>query len=159
MKYPKHLLLLIAISAALSCKRSDSNTNQLALLDSVPETKYFNTDPFAGKHSGINGIWEVVGTAGGIHGGGYPPDFDLLLVKPNAIFGIVRNDSLLASGKIEIQSDTLSDLLVHFIPGDSLPPTIQILWDYEKYLLLKSDTLVLFSPCCDRYDTILKRVE
>ena len=117
------------------------------------------TDPFAGKYSGINGIWEVVGTAGGIHGGGYPPDFELLLVKPNAIFGIVRNDSLLASGKIEIQSDTLSDLLVHFIPGDSLPPTIQILWDYEKYLIVKSDTLVLFSPCCDRYDTILKKVE
>lgn len=150
---------LLFFSALLSCCRNDCETNLLAPLDAIPETKYFGSDPFSDKHSDIYGAWKVVGTAGGIHGGGYAPDFDLLLVKPNAIFGIVRNDSLLTTGKIAVQNDPDFDLLVYFLSEDSNSTNIQLLWDYEKYIEFKSDTLFLRSPCCDRFDTILKRMQ
>ena len=34
----------------------------------------------------IYGTWEVINTSCGIHGAGYIPDFEYLVVKPNAIF-------------------------------------------------------------------------
>lgn len=150
------LLFCLVLSA---CGDGQDDGVHFPHLDAIPATQYYSADPLAPKHAGVYGAWKVVGTSGGFHGGGYPPDFDYLLVKPNAIFGIVRHDSLLTSGKIVVQNDPAFDLLVHLISEDSNSINIQIIQDYEKFVVFQSDTMYLYSTCCDRYDTVLKRVE
>ncbi len=156
------LLAFGILFTSVSCKKDNLGQGLLDLLDNIPADKYYATDPLQDDAGQLYGVWEVTGTSGGITGGGYTQDFDYLLVKPNAIFGIVRNDSLLATGKVELQDSTATEPLVHFLADDTEgnTPPIQLLQDYEKFLIFQSsDSLHLFSPCCDRFDTHLKKIE
>ncbi|MDP4228352.1 MAG: hypothetical protein Q8910_18525, partial [Bacteroidota bacterium] len=105
----------------------------------------------------IYGDWRVTGTSGGFTGMGYRKDFDYLVLKPNGIFGIIRNDSLIAFGKMIVSQDN-NGLLCRFSPEK--PAQIELLSDPEKYLnIVSMDSLNLYAPCCDRFNTHLIRVK
>ena len=100
LKQVRHFLSILFITLCfVGCK-----TEEIALkaLDAIPETKYYPTDIIPEQLSGIYGVWKVVRTSGGFTGSGYTKDFDYLILKKNGIFGIVRNDSLLTSGKLTL---------------------------------------------------------
>ena len=129
-------------------------------LDSIASQKYYPSEIFNETHIAVNGIWKVIGTSGGIAGSGYKSDFNYLIIKPNGIFGIVRNDSLITTGKILIKNQSDSELYVDFVPEiDPDQVRIQMIYDSEKYIELRTDTLNLNAPCCDRFNTHLKRVK
>lgn len=142
-----------------NCQKEETSAGYLHLLDHISALQYYPEDPFANNYSYLNGVWEVIGTSGGFHGGGYPPDFDYLLIKPNAIFGIVRNDSLLAAGQIEFTVDPVYELLVKFVPEEAVAASWFEIVGNEKFIRFESDTLYLNGPCCDQFDTHLKKVE
>jgi hypothetical protein len=125
--------------------------------DSISTKKYYSSEILEAQFMPTYGTWNVYGTSGGFAGSGYPKDFDQLLLKPNGIFGIVRNDSLLTHGKIVIKNQTAQELFVEFVPETQIQG-IDILGDNEKYIQVNDDTLHLNAPCCDRFDTHLKRL-
>ncbi len=153
------ILMPALFGLAIFCSCRDQDESRSGLLDSIPADKYYSTDPFQDKFSQIYGEWQVIGTGGGITGAGYAPDFEYLVIKPNAIFGIVRGDSLVATGKIEVQNDPDFDLLIHLISDDNNTENIQIIRDYEKFVSFPSDSMLLYSTCCDRFDTYLRKVK
>lgn len=146
------LSLLFCVTA---CKKGKNDTYQS--FDEIPTDTYYASDVFTAAHANVNGHWVVYNTSGGFSGAGYPADFQKLLIKPNGIFGILNNNSLVAYGKIVVQSQTAQALLVEFVPQTPVN-NIQLLADREKYVTVRNqDSLDLVSPCCDRFDTYLKR--
>ncbi|MDP4187767.1 MAG: hypothetical protein Q8905_06970, partial [Bacteroidota bacterium] len=70
---------------------------------------------------------------------------------------IIRNDSLIAFGKMVVSQDN-NGLLCRFSPEK--PAQIEVLSDPEKYLnIVSMDSLNLYAPCCDRFNTHLIRVK
>ena len=156
--FRKAFLLFALALAIFSCCKEDPALAYLKMLDHIPANTYNEQDVIA--NSGfpqMNGVWEVIGSSGGFTGAGYGADFDYLLIKPNAIFGIVRNDSLITTGQIEVLDDPNVDLVVRFVPEDQV--NIIILQGLEQYVFFPSDSMLLNSPCCDFYDTQLRRVD
>jgi len=102
----------------------------------------------------------VVRTSGGFVGSGYTKDFDYLILKKNGIFGIVRNDSLLTSGKLTLLLTIAlyMPIGIHCQFESEKTVNIELCGDPEKYIrLVGKDSLDLIAPCCDRYNTHLIR--
>ncbi|MBK9335109.1 MAG: hypothetical protein IPM98_00420 [Lewinellaceae bacterium] len=130
-------LLALFLVALGSCKKNEQTEIGPALdeFNAIPTNQYHASDVLQGQPFDIYGHWRVVGTSGGIHGGGYGTDFDYLLIKPNAMFGIVRNGELVTTGKIEVVNDPQFDMLVHFISDKPYEEVnIQLVYDYEKFI-------------------------
>jgi len=150
-------ILLLMTLFFVGCK-----TDEIALkaLDAIPETKYYSSDIIPEQQSNIYGVWKVVRTSGGFAGSGYTKDFDYLILKKNGIFGIVRNDSLLTSGKLSLLPEVAmylpNGILCQFESEKTV--NIELCGDPEKYIrLVGKDSLDLIAPCCDRYNMHLIR--
>lgn len=150
-------MLPICISA---CKKNLPETYDPAYLDKLADDTYYTNDILNAPHTGIYGKWKVFGTSGGFAGTGYTADFEYLVLKANGIFGLLRNDSLMAFGKISINNQTPSELYVDFeTDAQSHNTAIHILQDPEAYIERQgTDSLHLNAPCCDRFNTHLKRM-
>jgi len=155
-------LIALFLTAFFSCKK-DCPENEIGpALDefkAIPASRYYPTDVLQGKPFNLYGYWRVIGSSGGFHGGGYGTDFDYLLIKPNAVFGIVRAGELVTTGKIEVVDDPDFDLLIHLVSDKPASDVnAQIIHDHEKFVVMRSDTMSLYSTCCDRYDTHFKKL-
>ncbi|MEN0003898.1 MAG: hypothetical protein AAF798_07130 [Bacteroidota bacterium] len=156
----KNLILFISAlflaTAFLACEKDDTSPSFPDEFDAIPTDRYSSTDPFAGVD--VYGTWEVASTFGGFAGQGYSPNFDLLLLKANGIFGLVRNDSLIANGELRRAPNEWAEDRVLFLAEEQPDEFIELLFDNEKELLVAPDTIHFRSFCCDRFDTILTRV-
>ena len=158
--------IITSILAILILSFSGCKTEELYLkkLDIIPADKYYSTDILSDSAKNIYGTWKALQTGGGIGGTSYKSDFDYLLLKPNAVFGIVRNDSLIAYGKLDLTNRTnisqliyTSSIYCHF--DFDKTAQIELMADNEKYIsIVNNDTMNLIAPCCDRYNTMLVRV-
>lgn len=125
-------LILTVMMLIFSCKdeeQEDEVFDPNLVLDSISENKYYENDIFQNEHSEIYGVWRNVSrTQEGINGPvSLSIDFDFLVIKPNAIFGIIRNEELITSGKIELVDDE-NNILVNFIcESDKSEINIQML--------------------------------
>jgi len=157
MRYLIFSILSITILFT-GCTKDTTNPNSVgdyrAQFDAIPIDRYYDNDILSENNLEISGTWKFESSSGGFHGGGYTPDFDLLLLKPNAIFGIVRNDSLLATGKIELSQGSGQRLAFTF-DSDSTDLSTNLMFDPYKFPTVINDTLTLLSDCCDRFDEIL----
>lgn len=120
-----------------------------------PKSYYFNTDFMPAEFKICYGNWKAVSTTGGFDGNGFSLDFDHLVLKPNGIFGITRNDSLIAYGKLVLvrKNNTLNCKFI--FDGKA---KLELANDYEKFFQLSHpDSLELIAPCCDRYNIKLAR--
>jgi hypothetical protein len=152
-----YIILLLMTLLFVGCK-----TDEIALkaLDAIPETKYYSSDIIPEQQSNIYGVWKVLRTSGGFVGSGYSKDFDYLILKKNGIFGIVRNDSLLTSGKLTLLLTIAlyMPIGIHCQFESEKIVNIELCGDPEKYIrLVGKDSLDLIAPCCDRYNTHLIR--
>ncbi|MGE5357175.1 MAG: hypothetical protein ACM3PT_13160 [Deltaproteobacteria bacterium] len=145
--------ILISI---ISCNKNDGIESRWEIFNNFPKNKYYSHDIMPEKYLDCYGLWDVYGTSGGFSGGGYAKDFDQLILKKNGIFGIVRNDSLIAYGKMILQTENNGELLCKFKFED--PININLYHDNEAYIKLDgTDSLTLSAPCCDRYNIHLIR--
>ncbi len=158
MKIIKKTLVYVIIFLSLTgCKTEEL---YLKKLDIIPADKYYSTDILPDSAKNIYGTWKALQTGGGIAGTSYKPDFDYLLLKPNAVFGIVRNDSLIAYGKLTLLADNTMHINdVWFLKFDfDQVANIELFYGAEKYFkLIGNDSLDLMAPCCDRFNTMLVR--
>lgn len=163
LQMKKIILTLVLIVTLLfmfvKCERDNFNVNYQGMLDSLSASKYYTAEILGTKNMQLYGTWKVVGTSGGIAGSGYTPDFDYLVIKAYGVFGLIRNDSLITSGKIAVINQTDTELSVDFISEtDPVKVGANIVLDPEKYIIIQADTLDLNSPCCDRFNTRLIKV-
>jgi hypothetical protein len=150
----KVLLFMVLLT---SCKTEDLYLKKLELISTE---KYYTTDIFADSTQNVYGVWKLTSTSGGFIGTGFKNDFDYLILKPNAIFGILRNDSLIGYGKITLLQNgtTFYNNSIHCQFDFDQITNIQLNTDPEKYIsLTKNDTMNLIAPCCDRYNFHLVR--
>jgi hypothetical protein len=152
-------ICILVFGLFLSCEKGD--TDNPSHLDSIGSTKYYPAEMIPSNYQKIYGKWYLFRISGGFSGGGYTPDYDFLEIRNFGIYGLVRNDSLIEYGKIEIDPSDIH-------PMDYLK--IRLVADYhkglnpmmdppEKYVQLNgADTLNLISPCCDMYNYHFKRV-
>jgi len=157
MKTHTTIILALLTVFFIGCKTEDLS---LKKLDLIPADKYYSSDIVPEVYKTIYGTWKVTGTSGGFSGMGYTKDFDYLILKENGIFGILRNDSLIAYGKLNLlQTDPkiyINALYCGFEFEKSA--NIELNADKEKYFQLTGkDTLSLIAPCCDRFNTHLIR--
>lgn len=139
------------------CKTEDLYINKL---DFISVDKYYSSDIIPDSFKDIYGIWKVSGTSGGFGGSGFGKDFDYLILKPNAIFGIVRNDSLIGYGKLNLLP-TIPTIYINALNCEfnfEKSASIELSTDNEKYIqLIGKDSMDLISLCCDRYNYHLVR--
>ena len=151
MKIRGTILVAIIMTLISGCKNEEIMLNAL---NSFQETKYYSSEIMPESYNNAYGTWKVENTSGGFSGVGYKKDFDYLLLKKNGIFGVLRNDSLIAYGKMIVSQDKVG-LLCKFDSEKSA--NIELCYDSEKYIqLINNDSLVLYAPCCDRYNIHFK---
>jgi hypothetical protein len=124
-------LILTVIMLMFSCKNKEQDEmfDPNSVLDSIPENKYYESDIFQNENTEIYGVWRNVSrTQEGINGPvSLSIDFDFLVVKPNAIFGIIRNEELITSGKIELVDDQNINLVNFICESDKSEVNVQML--------------------------------
>ena len=150
----KITMIALLLLTFVQCGK-DLNVNYESLLDSTLANKYYSSEIINTKYMGLYGTWKVTGTSGGFAGQGYTPNFSHLVIKPYGIFGIVRNDSMVVTGKISIKNQTDTQLYVDFM---SFTNSGNPLWN-STYIQMHNDTLDLISPCCDMFNTHFKKVK
>ena len=154
----KIILKILILSLLLTgCKTEEL---YLKKLDIIPANKYYSTDILPDSAKNIYGTWKVTSISGGFIGTGYKKDFDYLLLKPNAIFGIVRNDSLIGYGSLALSLEKILRLntLLHCTFNFDQKAQIELNADPDKFIsLVNNDTLNLIAPCCDRFNIQLVR--
>ena len=129
-------------------------------LDGIQASKYYSNDIIPDQFANIYGSWKVTGTSGGISGAGFKKQFDYLILKKNAIFGIVRNDSLIAYGKLILlpETDMYYQNAVYCKFDFENPVMLELYADQVKYIYLKGkDSLDLIAPCYDLYNNYFIR--
>jgi len=135
-------LILLGLTIAFqACQEEPKNDDQTKAL----------------SNNSLSGSWQVIGTSGGFSGGGYKADFDVLTVMDDGLFVLISNDQVIASGELVIEKETTDTLLVTFKSQN--PQNINLLTDAEKYVEIHDDTLLLNAPCCDRYNTALRKIK
>ncbi|MDP2424014.1 MAG: hypothetical protein U1C46_08235 [Bacteroidales bacterium] len=151
----KILWITLIIALLTGCVKDIAYIPDFKIMNTIPTNKYYSSDIMPDLYKSAYGNWKVIGTSGGFTGGGYGKDFDYLVLKQNGIFGIIRNDSLIAFGKMVLTQNN-SALLCEF-NCDKIA-IIELCSDPEKYIQISShDTLNLIAPCCDRYNIHLTR--
>lgn len=152
-------IIWIMLSGLLSCEKE---TNIRFYLDAINSDKYYSEEIISTDYQKIYGQWKLYKISGGFHGTGYAPDYDYLEIKSVGIYGLIRNDSIIEYGKIELDTfdvNTNDFLQIKLIPDDyiGLNP---FMYPSEKYIdLTGNDSLELISPCCDMYDYHYKRIK
>jgi hypothetical protein len=127
----------------------------------IPRDKYYSSEIIPGKYLGFYGKWKSIAITGGFSGGTRQPDFDFLIIQNFGIYSIIKNEKIIESGKIEINTfDTKSELLqVKFIADSS--NTSEYLGTFpHRYIEIKqASKLNLISSCCDGFDHQFERMK
>ena len=141
----------------LAMKTHNSTTRSVFILLLVAltltgcEKEYFLTE-----YTGIYGSWTIEEISGGFSGGGYEPDFDILIITERMHYSLFFHDTLLSEGKIEIIEQPTDHLKIEFKSGKN---SGDLLTGWEKEVYLNLDTLVLNDDCCDMYSYFFVRTD
>lgn len=151
------LILSILFSGLNSCEKDTFEYH--TTLQALGKTKYFDSEIFAERDLKIYGKWELFDISGGFSGSGYDLNFEYLEFMEYGIYGFVNNDILLEYGKISPALQTANDIRLK-IDFEKDEKSNLFFTDTEKYVDFNgNDTLLLNSPCCDRYNYHFKRVK
>lgn len=156
MKHSLYGWIMICLGAlAFANSNAQNDGKKFMNVFEIPKNQYYISDYMPAEYKLCYGNWKAVSTSGGFNGKGFTLDFDHIILKPNGIFAITQNDSLIAYGKMVLEKK--GDLLnCKFVFDGKVK--LELANDYEKsFHLIHKDTLVLLAPCCDRYNIKLAR--
>jgi hypothetical protein len=120
------------------------------VIDSVPKNRYYDIEIFKADDTLIYGKWMFVQSIGGIAGGEYKPTSDYFEAKKHGIYGVIKNDSLISYGKINIEEKTDDYLFIKLEPDTNYTYRVGIRrWNYVEHY--GSNILILNEGCCDNF--------
>jgi hypothetical protein len=114
MKYLCYILILISLVA---CSK-EQDMNNVTLLDPIPADKYYSSEIVSAVNLKLYGqlqfmnIYNGVGIAGGP--GWQKPTYDYLVFKKYGIYGKIKGNKLIETGKIQIVEQNPSILEIDF---------------------------------------------
>ena len=150
-------LTLSMILIISSCKNQKEVEvfDPMSMLDLISENTYYDNDIFQNGNNGIYGVWEsIYNTQEGINGPiTLSSDFDYLIVKPNAIFGIIKNEELIATGKLELVDNQNYDQVNFVCECDQNEVNVKILQydNVEMELDIENRRLRILFPNGETY--------
>lgn len=147
-------MLIFLIAQSCNDYFIDSQSKQF--LQDIEQDKYYSEDPLQNLSIDLYGSWKLVNSNGGFSGQGYELDFDVLVTKPNGIFGIIRSDSLIAYGKIVTKLHE-NDRITYFeADNTSITRDIVLLYSPVDTFIFKDDKLHFIAPCCDGFNSVFE---
>lgn len=148
----RHYLVSMLVIIIGACSKYNDNYHSL---DDISSKEYYSSDILPDSLQPIYGSWNLIATSGGLAGSGNNKEFDYLVFKKNGIFGVIRNENLIAYGKLTLKHERHSTSL-NFISIKSAD--IDLCTDPVKNINFSNiDTLNLIAPCCDRFNIHLVR--
>lgn len=139
----RKLIYIICLLSLFSC-RKESVQSATSLLDTISASKHYNNEILSDTNLKLYGQWQFLyifadaGIAGGP--GKTNPDYNYLVIKKYGIYGKIKDNKVIESGKIEIvkQDNTLFEIRLN--PDNSKNPNTSDYW-YVNYK--SKDSLVM----------------
>lgn len=137
----KTFYVLILVVFLISCtndslRTSDLRIDTLSNIDSISTTKYYQNEIFSDGNLKFYGQWQflyIYADAGIIMGPGkINPTYDYLEIKKYGIYGKVKDNKLIETGKIEIITQDISQFEIKLKPDDKDSVTYSK-WYYVTY--------------------------
>lgn len=164
-RFMKRFIYLICLLSLFSCRKEQEQKEQeqsaSSLLDAIETTKYYNDEIFTEGNLILYGQWRflyIYDDAGIIVGPGkIDPDYDYLVIKKYGIYGKIKANKVIESGKIEVvkQNATLFEInLKPSIKNNSTYPSD--IW-YVKYMGKDSLEMVDASVGCGYLSNVFKK--
>jgi hypothetical protein len=148
----KFYLTLLVIIILNSCSKYNDHYHSL---EDISSKEYYSSDILPDSLQNLYGRWNLIATSGGYSGSGNGKEFDYLVFKKNGIFGVIKNEILIAYGKLTLKHDIHTTYL-NFVSIKSA--NIDLCTDPVKDInFINKDTLNLNAPCCDRFNIHLVR--
>lgn len=151
------LLLFVLVVAC-----SDESVIPESYLGAISSEAYHESEILPDDFQDLYGIWRHTKISGGFAGVEREAPYDYLELKPFGVYGIVRNDSLIEYGKVELftfdQGDT-GMLQVKFT-AEFLTDEYSFMSPPEKFIrLTENRNLDIYSPCCDQFNSHYEKVK
>jgi hypothetical protein len=148
----KRYLMSLLIIILSSCSKYNDHYHSL---EDISSKEYYSSDILPDSLQNLYGSWNLIATSGGFVGSGNSKEFDYLVFKKNGIFGVFKNENLIAYGKLTLKHEIHTTSL-NFISIKSTD--IDLCTDPVKNInFVNIDTLNLTAPCCDRFNIHLVR--
>jgi hypothetical protein len=158
MKTLFNLSLFIFGILLISCKdepASPADNPKVGFDIQLDSNLYYTEEIFPENYLGIYDQWNLDGYSGGFAGNSYNADYRKLVFERYGIFKFFVNDSLYSYGKIEIQPDEYSSLLVYFNVDSVIFGRSST--GFRKYVTLSGNSLGLRDPWPDGYNSTYTR--
>lgn len=142
-------LISVLFAAVLGC--DDDKYHSGSFLDPYEETKYYQSEIIPAVHQNFYGKWKLERIVGGFSGQGAPNDYDYLEVKRFGIYGLIRNNQVFESGKIEVDTFDTSQpdvLQIRFVPEQRENANLSIN-PYETYVQFERGGMQFWPPLSD----------
>lgn len=139
MKKVGYMLILFLL---FSCN-SESVKTSVLLIDTIPDTKYYQAEIFTDSNLRLYGQWQflyIYSDAGIVGGPGkISPTYDYLEIKKYGIYGMVKDNRLIETGKIEIVAQNNSQFEIKLKP-DEKDSVTNSSWYYVTY---SNDSIIM----------------
>jgi hypothetical protein len=126
----------------ISCSNESIKTPVL-LIDTISSTNYYKTEIFSNSNLRLYGRWKflyIYDDAGIVIGPGrINPTYDYLEIKKYGIYGKVKDNKLIETGKIEIVTQDNSQFEIKLKPNDK-DSIINSTWYYVTY---SNDSIIM----------------
>ena len=140
MKIRETFCFILISIIIITCETNDlpccDNLGNRTFDIKIDFNKYYNEEIFPSEYLSAYDTWHLDYISGGFSGGGYVRDFDQLVIQKYGIFKIIRNDSLLVYGKIDINSQNPDNLFIT-LEADSVLGKVAF-YDMAKYLYVSA---------------------
>ncbi len=139
----KNFGYLIILLLLFSCQKESVKTPAL-LIDAIPGTKYYQTEIFSADNLKLYGKWQFLyvyndaGIAGGP--GKVNATYDCLEIKEYGVYGMVKDNKLIETGKIEIIKQENFQLEIKLNPDIKDDKTNSPEYYYVTY---KNDSIIM----------------
>jgi hypothetical protein len=131
----KIFICIISLLLVFSCNKESIKDPSL-LMDSISVTKYYPSEIFSDINLRLYGQWQfsyIYDDAGIIMGPGkIAPTYDYLELKKYGIYGKIKNNKIIESGKIVIVKQDNSQFEINLIP-DKIDNITTESWYYVNF--------------------------
>ena len=140
----KKIIYIISLLFVFSCNKESIKDTSL-LIDSISTTKYYPNEIFVNKNLKLYGQWQfsyIYDDAGIIMGPGkIAPTYDYLEIKKFGIYGMIKNNKIIESGKIVVVKQDSSLFEINLKP-DKIDSITNESWYYVFFH--ENDSLKLY---------------
>ena len=155
----KRFVYLISLLSLFACKKEQQQSAS-SLLDTIVETKHYDAEIFTDSNLKLYGQWRFLyiyddaGIAGGP--GKIDPNYDYLVIKKYGIYGKIKANKVIESGKIEVVKQNATQFKINLKSGTNSSTYPTEIW-YVNYKGKDSLEMINASIGCGYLSNVFKK--